>query len=262
MRFKQYIYWFLLPLITLVWIVGCTRTPPIASTELTVSSAIALTEPLEALKPIYQENHNPINITYNFGASGLLRQQIEQGADVDVFISASQKDMDDLANQNLLVSNTRANIVENRIVLVIPKKANSIRITGMEDLTKPEVNRVAIGNPATVPMGRYSEEIFKNLDLMDAVQSKLIFGENIRQVLSYVETGNVDAGLVWVTDANTTDQVTIVESISETLHSPAIYPAAVVAQTSHLESATAYVQFLRNEQAKKIFTEYGFIPIP
>lgn len=264
MRLKSYVYYFFLSLLTLLWVMGCTPQLPFpeAPTELMVSSAIALTEPLEALKPLYEKRHPNVSITYNFGASGDLRQQIEHGAAVDVFISASQKEMNDLADQDLIIPDTRTNFAKNRIVLVVPKVGNFANIVqSTQDLTKPEIQRIAIGDPATVPMGRYSEEIFQSLDLLEQLQPKLVFGQNIRQVLSYVETGNVDAGLVWVTDANTTDQVITVEMIPEELHSPAIYPAAVIERTLHLDAATTYVEFLHSEDAQTILDNYGFIPI-
>lgn len=261
MKLKNCLAWLTCIFASLTLTVSCAASPTPSNNpvELIVSSAIALTEPLQAIKPIYQEKHPTITIAYNFGASGELRQQIASGAPVDVFISAAQKDMDDLEKINLLAANTRNNLVKNQIVLVTPR--GSRKISSMQDLTQPSVTRIAVGDPDTVPIGRYSEEIFKNLGLLNQVRPKLIMGKNVRQVLGYVETGNVDAGLVWVTDANTTDKVKVVQAIPETLHSSAIYPVAVVAASKHPKEAKDYVQFLLSDQAKSIFRQYGFKPV-
>lgn len=247
-------------LLSLMLSVSCaTQTPLAEPVELTVSSAIALTEPLEALKPLYQAEHPNVTITYNFGASGELRQQIQSGAPVDIFISAAQKDMNDLEQDGLLLPETRSNLVKNQIVLVVPK--NSTAIQSLQDLTQESVKRIAVGNPDTVPIGRYSEEVFKNLNLLDQVKPKFVFGKNVRQVLGYVESGNVDAALVWVTDAKTTDQVNIVESIPENLHSPTLHPLAVIRASAHPDQAKEYVQFLLSPKAGEVFESFGFTPV-
>ncbi|MBD2432351.1 MULTISPECIES: molybdate ABC transporter substrate-binding protein [Fischerella] len=224
--------------------------------SLTVSSAIALREPLQDIKTAYQRQQPNTNITYNFGASGALQQQIESGASVDVFISAAPKQMDALETKGLLLDNTRRNLVTNRIVLIVPKASQGI--SNLQDLTKSQVKRIAIGNPKSVPIGQYSEEIFKNLGMTEKIKSRLVFGNTVRQVLGYVASGNVDAGIVWVTDAKTSDKVKVVEMIAENLHSPAIFPVAVVKNSQNPNAARAYVQFLFSNQAKTIFTKYGF----
>jgi molybdate transport system substrate-binding protein len=224
--------------------------------SLTVSSAIALREPLQEIKTAYQRQRTNTDITYNFGASGALQQQIESGASVDVFISAAPKQMNALESKGLLLDNTRRNLVTNRIVLIVPKASQGI--SSLQDLTKSQVKRIAIGNPKSVPIGQYSEEIFKNLGMTEKIKSRLVFGNTVRQVLGYVASGNVDAGIVWITDAKTSDQVKVVEMIAENLHSPAIFPVAVLKNSQNTNAARAYVQFLFSNQAKTIFTKYGF----
>lgn len=261
MKVKNYLIWLACAFTSIVLTISCTPkvTQSEIPVELTISSAIALTEPLQAIKPIYQEKHPNIAIIYNFGASGELRQQIASGAPVDVFISAAQKDMDELEKANLLATDTRNNLVKNQIVLVTPRDSN--KINSLQDLMQADITRIAVGNPDTVPIGRYSEEIFKNLGLLEKVQPKLILGKNVRQVLGYVEAGNVDAGLVWVTDAKTTDKVKVIEAIPENLHSPAIHPIAVIAASKNPKEARDYVQFLLSDQSKSIFEQYGFTPV-
>ncbi|MEJ1930948.1 molybdate ABC transporter substrate-binding protein [Nostoc sp. NIES-2111] len=224
--------------------------------SLTVSSAIALREALQEIKTAYQRQQPNTNITYNFGASGALQQQIENGAPVDVFISAAQKQMDALETKGFLLANTRRNLVTNRIVLIVPKASTGI--SSIKDLTNSQVKKIAIGEPRSVPIGQYSEEIFKNLRITEQVKSKFVFGNTVRQVLSFVESGNVDAGIVWVTDATISDKVKVVETIAENLHSPAIFPAAALKGSKNPNAARAYMEFLFSNQAKTIFTKYGF----
>lgn len=256
----------LVALTTIILVCGMPLVHPFApafaqsKVELLVSSAIALTEPLQELKPMYEARHPNVTVTYNFGASGELRQQIVRGAPVDVFISAAQRDMNDLQAANLLLANTRRNLVKNQVVLVVPSDSTK-RIRNLRDLTASDVTRIGVGNPDTVPIGRYTEEIFKNLGLLEQLQPKFILGKNVRQVLSYAATGNVDAALVWVTDARTTDQVRIVETIPEKLHSSTVHPIAVIAATKHPKLAQEYVQFLFSDPAKSRFRKYGFIPV-
>ncbi|PMB36916.1 molybdate ABC transporter substrate-binding protein [Fischerella thermalis] len=224
--------------------------------SLTVSSAIALSEPLQEIKQIYQRQQPNVKLIYNLGASGALQQQIESGASVDVFISAAPKQMDALETKGLLLDNTRRNLVTNRIVLIVPKASKGI--SSLQDLTKSQVKRIAIGNPKSVPIGQYSEEIFKNVGITEKIKSRLVFGNTVRQVLGYVSSGNVDAGIVWVTDARTSKQVKVVQTIPENLHSPAIFPVAVIKNSQNTNAAITYVQFLFSNTAKNIFTKYGF----
>lgn len=167
--------------------------------------------------------------------------------------------MNDLEQDGLLFPETRNDLVKNQIVLVVPK--NSTAIQSLQDLTQESVKRIAVGNPDTVPIGRYSEEVFKNLNLLDQVKPKFVFGKNVRQVLGYVESGNVDAALVWVTDAKTTDQVNIVEAIPENLHSPTLHPLAVIRASAYPDQAKEYVQFLLSSKAGEVFESFGFTPV-
>lgn len=234
-------------------------TVAFSKSDLQVFSAIAMTEALQEIKPLFERANPAVNVLHNFGGSGQLRQQIERGAPADVFLSADQKDMDRLQQSDLLLPDTRRNLVRNQIVLVIP--LNTTGITRLQDLTRPEVKRVAIGNPDTVPIGRYSQEIFRNLNLTNALRPKLVFGNSVRQVLSYVATGNVDAALVWVTDARTSDRIRVVQRIPPSLHSPALFPVSAIKESRNVQTARTYVQFLTTPPAKAVFEKYGFIPV-
>ena len=225
-------------------------------TTLTVSAAISLTNAMQEIKTLYQRSNTNVNITYNFGASGALQQQIEQGAPVDVFFSAATKQMDALQQKNLLLPETRRNLLNNRLVLITPRNAPAL--TSFRNLTGSEVRRIAIGEPKSVPAGQYAQEILTNLKIFDSLKSKLVYGNNVRQVLTYVETGNVDAGIVYITDAKESKSVRVGATAQENLHSPIVYPVAVLKDSKNTAAAREFVQFLSSTQARTVLEKYGF----
>ncbi|MEQ9486845.1 molybdate ABC transporter substrate-binding protein [Coleofasciculus sp. F4-SAH-05] len=244
-------------------VVGCSQgTPPNPSAtspesvEITVSAAASLQDAMKAIAPLYTQEQANVIITYNFGSSGSLQQQIEQGAPVDVFLSAAPKQMNALQEKDLLLTDTRKDLLKNSIVLVTPKDKTDI--SNFEGLTTDKVSKIAIGAPESVPAGQYGKEVLTSLNLYKPIQSKLVFAKDVRQVLSYVETGNVQAGLVYATDANVSDNIKIVATAPETSHSPIIYPVAVLKESKHPDSAKKFVQFLSTETAKTVFDNYGF----
>ena len=167
--------------------------------RLTISAAVSLEEALQEIQQLYRRQKPDVQITYNFAGSGTLEQQIEQGAPVDVFISASPRELDALAVKGLLVEESRTDLVQNQIVLVTPRDPKLVN--GFDDLTGAAVKRVALGEPETVPAGRYAKQVLTYFHLFDALQPKLIFTKDVRQALTYVATGNVDAALVYQTEA-------------------------------------------------------------
>ncbi len=227
-----------------------------AKTNLLVSAAISLKDSLQELKTTYQRSKPNLNVTYNFGASGALQQQIENGAPVDVFFSAAQKQMDALQQKDLILTDTRRNLLKNRLVLVVPK--NSSGITDFRQLTDSRVKRIAMGEPRSVPAGQYAEETLKNLGILEKLRPKLVLGNNVRQVLSFVESGNADAGIVYTTDTKTSNKVKVVATAAENLHSPIIYPVAVLKSSKNASAARDYVQFLSSNQGRSVFQKYGF----
>ena len=237
------------------------RMPCYASqqTEITVSAAISLKNAFEEIGKSFEAKNPGIKVFFNFGGSGDLARQIEAGAPVDVFASASPKDMNDLASNNLLAPQTRAVFAGNSIVIVQPSQS-SLKLAGIQDLKKPEVRRIGIGNPQTVPAGRYAAEVLAFFKLNDALKEKLIMGENVRQVLDYVVRGEVDAGIVYKTDALTQPSgVKIFFDVPQAAHSPVLYPAAVIKNTKNPEAARRFVQFVAGDTgARKILEKYGF----
>ncbi|MCM0592950.1 MAG: molybdate ABC transporter substrate-binding protein [Gloeotrichia echinulata CP02] len=236
-----------------------TPSPVVAqsNTNLLVSAAASLKEALEEIKPIYQQTKPNTNVNYNFGASGALQQQIEQGAPADIFISAAKKQVDALQQKGLLVPGTRTIIAKNRLVLVVPK--NVVGVTSFYNLKDDKIKKIAIGEPRSVPAGQYAEQVLDKLKILPQIKSKLVYTNNVRQVLASVESGNADAGLVYATDAKISDKVKVVVVADEKYHSPIIYPVAVLKNSKNVDAAKEFVQFLSSSQAKAVLKKYGFI---
>lgn len=226
------------------------------SVSLTVSAAASLQDALKAIAPIYVRENPNIEINYNFASSGALQQQLEQGAPVDVFLSAGPKQMNALEQKDLLLPQTRQNLLKNRMVLVVPLEQT--KVSGFKDLTKDTVKKVAIGDPDSVPAGMYGKQVLESLQLYESLSAKFVFAKDVRQVLSYVETENVAAGLVYATDATVSDRVEVIATAPEDTHEPIVYPVAVIRDSIHLEAAKAFVEFLATEEATEIFEQYGF----
>lgn len=244
--------------IALTFSTGLDELPAIAQTNsrLVVSAAASLTDALKEISQIYSQTQPNVTVRYNFASSGALQQQIENGAPADIFISAAEKQMDALQQKNLIASASRRNLLTNRLVLVVPK--TSMGVTNLQGLKDVRVKRIAIGNPRSVPAGQYSEEALKKQGLWNSLQPKFVLANNVRQVLQFVESGNVQAGLVYATDAKTSNQVKVVEVIPANLHTPIVYPISVVKSSKNQTSARNFIQFLVSSKAKKIFQKYGF----
>ncbi|MBD2206568.1 molybdate ABC transporter substrate-binding protein [Calothrix sp. FACHB-1219] len=234
-------------------------SPVLAQSQVTllVSAAASLKEALEEIKPIYQQSQPNTNINFNFGASGALQQQIEQGAPADIFISAAKRQVDALEEKGLLLKGTRSVLAKNRLVLIVPK--NITGITSFYKLKDSKIKKIAIGEPRSVPAGQYAEQVLDKLKILPQVKSKLVYANNVRQVLASVESGNADAGLVYITDAKISDKVKIVVAADEKYHSPIIYPFAVLKSSKNAETAKEFAKFLTSSQAKAVLKKYGFI---
>ncbi len=235
---------------------GMLLQPAWGAEELTVSAASSLTNVFRELGKGFEKSHPGVKVIFNMGPSGALLQQIGQGAPVDVFASADQATMDQAQAKGLIIAASRKDFVSNRLVLIVPA-ASRLALNRVEDLKKPEVKTVAIGNPATVPAGRYAQEALTRLGLWEILGPKLIYGESVRQVLDYVARGEVDAGLVFATDAAiAAAQVKIVQEIGDT--KPIIYPLAVVRRRGKRELALKFVTYLLEPASQEIFKKYGF----
>ncbi len=245
----------------LILLISCT---PKQSNSLTISAAASLRNVLEEVKLEYAKSQSNVKINYNFGASGALQQQIEQGANVDVFISAAGKQMDALESKNLLLSGTRKNVLGNQIVLIVPRNAEDI--SSFADLKGDSasahaglrITKIALGEPKSVPAGKYAQETLSYFQILETAKSKFVFAKDVRQVLSYVETENVDAGIVYITDAKQSSLIKIVAIAPVKSHSPVIYPVAVIQNSKNVAQARSFTGFLLSKEANNIYRKYGF----
>ncbi|MGO9275309.1 MAG: molybdate ABC transporter substrate-binding protein [Terriglobia bacterium] len=229
------------------------------SARLTVSAAVSLKESLQEIAGLYQRQQPQVSIIYNFAGSGTLQRQIEQGAPVDVFASASPREMDALQAKGLVMVETRRNIAANEVVLIAPQDSGAV--SGFGDLTAPRVKRIALGEPASVPAGKYAQQTLVSLNLWDQIQAKLVFAQDVRQVLEFVSTGNADAGMVYRTDTQITDRVKVVAAAPDSSHSPVVYPAAVLRASHHPDQAKQFVEFLAGPEAQAALARHGFVRI-
>lgn len=232
---------------------GAKNSVPV---NLTVSAAASLKDAMEEIQTIYAQEKTNVTLTYNFGGSGALQQQIEQGAPADLFISAATSNMDTLVSKGLMVEDSKKDLLENKVVLIAP--ANSTKITDFSSLAETDVRNVALGEPDSVPAGKYAKEILTKLEIWDQVSAKTVFAKDVRQVLNYVETENVDAGIVYQTDAKTSDKVKVIAEAPDGSHTPVVYPLAVVKSGKNQEAAQAFAAFLAGDKAKTVFENYGF----
>ena len=230
--------------------------------EVTLSVAISLKEVTEDLGRTFMASHSGMTLRYNFGASGDLQKQIEAGAPVDVFLSAAQRQMDDLEKQKLIVASTRRAFARNVLVVVKPADS-SVDLSKVNDLLESRVVHIAIGNPKTVPAGQYAEESLRALGLWDRVQPKLVFAENVRQVLDYVARGEVEVGFVYATDAATRAQgVKEAFRAPDDSYRPVVYPGAVMAASKQPALAQAFLDLLASPQGRAVLSRFGFHPPP
>lgn len=224
--------------------------------EITISAAASLQDAINEIKTAYEKENSNVKINLNFGASGALQQQISQGAPVDLFFSAAEDKFEKLVDEDLIEKGK--NLIGNEIVLVVPKDSAQ-DIKTFEDLPKAE--KIALGTPETVPAGQYGKEMLENIGVWKDTEEKVVYAKDVRQVLTYVETENVDAGIVYKTDALTSEKVKITATASEDTHTPIIYPAGVIKESSHLEEANAFYEYLQTDKAMEIFMKYGFADI-
>jgi molybdate transport system substrate-binding protein len=231
------------------------KTP--AETELTVSAAVSLKDALTEIGNLYK-GQTGTDVTFNFGSSGALQKQIETGAPADIFASAGAKQMDELSSKGMIDSATRRDLAGNSLVVIVPADSK-IDLKGVNDLSRQEVKKIAVGNPKTVPAGQYSEQFFQNAKLSEAVGSKLVLAEDVRQVLDYVSRGEVDAGVVYATDAKSAGgKVRVIATVSDDLHDPIVYPIAVIKDSKNRKAAEDFVSLVLSADGQAILQKFGF----
>jgi molybdate transport system substrate-binding protein len=246
----------------LVLLIASERVFAAPAEEITVSAAISLKDAFTDMGKLFETAHGGGRIVFNFGASGDLARQIEGGAPVDIFASAAEKDMADLAAKRFIIASSKVNFARNTIVLVQPSRTKA-RIDSFDQLKRSDIKKIALGNPKTVPAGRYGEEVLKHVNIFDMVKGRLVYAENVRQVLDYVARDEVDAGIVYGTDAAAAPrEVTVVSNAPKGSHAPVIYPMAAVKGSRHEHMARAFINFVTSDEGKRALQKYGFGLVP
>lgn len=237
---------------------GCSSNNTINIPEdLTVSAAVSLKDAFNEIGEVYKAKTDR-KVNFNFGASGALQKQIETGAPVDVFASAGEKQMNELASKNLIDAANRRDFARNELVLIVPADSK-LNLPDFAQLNNPDIKKIAVGNPKTVPAGQYTAQVLEKLNLQNSLQTKLIFAEDVRQVLDYVVRGEVDAGIVYVSDAKiAAEKVRVVATAAEDTHEPILYPMAIIKDTKQKQSAQEFINVVLSAEGQNILRKYGF----
>ncbi len=255
---KKYLILLGLMLFSISAIIGCSSSKQATQAEpvnLMIAAAASLQDASQELQTIYTAKNPNIKITYNFAASGTLQKQIEQGAPVDLFISAGKSQMDALAQKKLITDTSHKNLLSNELVLIAKKDT---ALTSFDDLTNKSVGKISIGTPETVPAGQYAKDTLTTMKLWDKIQTKLVMAKDVREVLTWVETGNVDAGLVYRSDTVQSKASKIVAAAPADSSKPIVYPMAIIASSKHPQEAADFETFLASDEAMQVFIKYGF----
>ncbi len=243
-----------------VWATGTfqTNNSDLKGQEIHLAAAASLKNAYDNdLIPMFEKKHPGVKVTPTYASSGDLQTQIENGLDADVFMSASNKQMNALADEGLVDNSTNVQFLENKVVLIVPKDSNS-NISSFEDL-KNVKGSIAIGDPESVPAGQYGKEVLTNLGVWSNVESKLSYGTDVTAVLNQVAQGSAECGIVYATDAKSSDEVKVVcEAPEDALDTPVIYPVAMVNGTENSDASKEFLEFLQSPEAKQVFEEYGF----
>ena len=227
------------------------------SVQLTVFAAASLTETLNEIAEQYKTVAPNVELVFNFDSSGTLKTQIEEGADCDLFLSAAQKQMNALQDEDLINTGTRVDLLENKVVLAVPE-GNPADIQSFEDIGTDQCKRIALGNE-DVPVGSYSVEILTNLGILDELESgnKITYGSNVKEVTTQISEGSVDAGVVYCTDAYSAGLTPVDEATAE-MCGQVIYPAAVLKAAPNAEAAKEFLAYLQTDKAMTVFEGVGF----
>lgn len=234
--------------------------------DLNVFAAASMTESLEELKAVFEEENPGINLVFNFDSSGTLKTQISEGAACDVFISAAKKQMDELdpnrtskASNITIDPNTRFDLLENEVVLAVKEDSNK-DIRSFDDINTDKVGTIALGN-ADVPVGQYSESLLKNMGIWDMIQDKISFGSNVKEVTSWLTEGAVDCGIIYSTDAKAAGLKIVATANPDMFDKKVIYPAALIENSPNREASEKFLEFLKSDRAREVFAQYGFKPV-
>lgn len=241
-----------------------------AEVTLNVFAAASMTETLTEIQEMYKEVAPNVTLVFNFDSSGTLKTQIQEGADCDVFISAAQKQMNQLDKDadpevnteglDYVLEGTRINLLENKVVLAVPD-GNPKGIESFADLGTDKLSLLALGNE-DVPVGQYSEEILTNLGILDQLEqeNKITYGSNVKEVTTQVSEAAADAGIIYATDAYSAG-LPVVAQADDTMRKQVIYPAAVLNISENQDAAEAFLDYLKTDDCMKVFEEVGFTAV-
>ncbi|WP_297280659.1 molybdate ABC transporter substrate-binding protein [uncultured Anaerococcus sp.] len=228
--------------------------------DIIVFAAASLTESLTELKDMYERENPDVNITYNFDSSGTLKTQIEEGATCDVFISASNKPMDELEEsdkgESLISPDSRIDLLENELVLAVREDSDK-DINSFEDLKSDKAESIALGN-SDVPAGDYAKKLLTNLGIWNEVSNKASFASNVKEVTSWISESAVDCGIIYSTDAKAEELKVVDRASKDQLKEDIVYPAALVEKSNEKEEGKKFLEYLNSDQASKVFKDYGF----
>jgi molybdate transport system substrate-binding protein len=224
--------------------------------DLTVSAAASLTNAFKEIAAAYEAQNPGTKVLLNFGASGTLLQQMAKGAPVDVFASADQATMDDAQQQKLVKAEDRQNFVRNALVVIVPSDAKTVPAS-LQDLNAPAIRHIAIGQPAAVPVGRYTKAVLEKAQLWSVLEAKLVDASSVRQALDYVARGEADAGFVYATDAALMPDK-VKQAFSVPTETPVLYPIAPLAESPNRAEARKFVAYVMGAPAQAVLAKYGF----
>lgn len=240
----------------LLILAACSDTPgETKKTTIHISAAASLNDTMDDIKPLFEKAHPTIKLSFDFGGSGQIRERVESGAPIDGILLASKKDADTLSKQKL--AKDTKEFAGNELVLIAPKDTAQTEGASLEQLLD-NADKIAIGDPESVPAGAYAKQTLENLNLYNTEKAKLVLATDVRQVLSYVEAGNADAGFVYQTDAELSKKVQVKEKINENLHEPIAYYSAQVMGSNKKEATKTFLDYMNKSEAQKTLEKYGF----
>jgi molybdate transport system substrate-binding protein len=244
-------------LCVMIFLAGCSHANE-KNTVLTVGAAASMKDVLEAIGKQYEKEHHDVTLRFTFASTGTLQKQIEQGAPIDIFVSADARTFEQLRENKMVIATHDRPLVYNELVLITQKNHSSL-VHSLSDLTNPTIRSVAIGIPETVPAGAYAKQWLQSAGLWEKLQTKYIFAKDVRQVLTYVATGNADAGIVYRTDAVSSRHVYIAADAGSSINANIAYYAGTVHLSQNKQQAKQFTRYLYSKQVQTIFQQYGFI---
>lgn len=223
--------------------------------EILISAAASLNESMEEIKKVYEDKNN-VTLTFNFGASGSLQKQIEEGAPVDIFISAGEKQFKELEDKNIIDSDSKREIVENELALIVNNEYKD-KVKSIDDLDNLD-GHIALGEVGSVPAGQYAEEALNYYNKWNSIEGKIVFAKDVKQVVSYVESGEAVCGIVYKSDAMHIKSSTVATTFDTESHKRIIYPGGVIKDSKVKDEANKFLEFLNSDEGKEILEKYGF----